>query len=234
MNEPGTSIFLTFDDGPTATITLPIAEVLAQHQALATFFVVGNKTISENSQFILSQLVAQGHLIANHTWAHQNSYRSEADFEAALIRATRQLKDYLPASQLVFSDPLAGFWNRERMQWVNLTGDGRLDQEFAWYVGPIHWNAGGQVAGEPGNRTNAADWQCWQQGVSIRECADGYVAKIRENHRQGRPSVVLMHDLRIQTRQLLAYVLQDLANDDVDWQFKRLDMASWPFAHPNG
>ena len=233
VGEPATSIFLTFDDGPTAAVTLPIAQVLADYEALGTFFVVGNKTISDINRLILSQLVAEGHLIGNHTWAHRNTYRSEAAFEQSLLRTSTAIGDFLPASKLIFFRTPGGVWNRSRARWVNLTRTGAPDPDFAWYVGPIFWNAGGSLQGPRGNRRNAADWECWSKGVSIRECADGYLAKIRANYTEGKPSVVLMHDLRVQTRELLIYVLEGLARDDVNWQFKRLDMARWPFARPS-
>ena len=231
--EPATSIFLTFDDGPSAQVTLPIAEVLADFGVHATFFAIGNKSVSANGRYILTQLVGDGHLIANHTWQHRTSFSSEAQFESSLNRTTAALSDFLPTSGLIFYRSPGGVWNRTRARWANLTVNGRVDTDYAWFVGPIMWNAGSVNRVRDGRRVDAADWACWSKGISIRACADGYLAKIRANHAAGEPSVVLMHDLRIQTRQLLIYVLEGLARDEIEWEFKRLDMARWPFARPS-
>ncbi|HET6227728.1 MAG TPA: polysaccharide deacetylase family protein [Bacteroidia bacterium] len=60
-------IVLTFDDGPTA-FTPAILETLRQHQAPATFFVIG-KNIHGN-EAVLKQTVAEGHTLGNHTFSH--------------------------------------------------------------------------------------------------------------------------------------------------------------------
>ena len=233
IGEAATTIFLTFDDGPSAQVTLPIAEVLADFGVNATFFAVGNKSVSPNGRLILSKLVSDGHLIANHTWAHRTSFRAESQFEGSLNRTTAALSDFLPTSGLIFFRSPGGVWNGTRTRWANLTAAGRADTDFAWYVGPIRWNAGSEDRIVSGQRFDAADWACWSKGISIRNCADGYLAKIRANYAEGLPSVVLMHDLRIQTRQLLIYVLEGLARDEIEWEFKRLDMARWEFARPS-
>jgi peptidoglycan/xylan/chitin deacetylase (PgdA/CDA1 family) len=60
-------IALTFDDGPTG-FTQKIMSTLAEHQAAATFFVIG-KNIRGN-ETIVKQIVSEGHTIGNHTFSH--------------------------------------------------------------------------------------------------------------------------------------------------------------------
>lgn len=64
-------IALTFDDGPTA-FTQKMLSTLAEHQATATFFMIG-KNIAGN-ETILKQIVAEGHSIGNHTFSHSFFY----------------------------------------------------------------------------------------------------------------------------------------------------------------
>lgn len=60
-------IALTFDDGP-AEWTEPILDVLAEHFALATFFVIGSAV--ERHPDLIRRMAAEGHEIGNHTWSH--------------------------------------------------------------------------------------------------------------------------------------------------------------------
>lgn len=60
-------LHLSFDDGPSEW-TPQILDLLAAHQAKATFFVVG--THIEGREEILERMVIDGHTIANHTWSH--------------------------------------------------------------------------------------------------------------------------------------------------------------------
>ncbi|MDM9380893.1 polysaccharide deacetylase family protein [Chlorogloeopsis sp. ULAP01] len=61
-------IALTFDDGPWPEYTAKILNILRENNIKSTFFVVGQmlKTYPELGK----QIVAEGHVIGNHTWHH--------------------------------------------------------------------------------------------------------------------------------------------------------------------
>jgi peptidoglycan/xylan/chitin deacetylase (PgdA/CDA1 family) len=61
-------VALTFDDGPWATTTDQILDILQKNNIKATFYWVG-KALQENGE-IAKKVVAQGHAIGNHTWQH--------------------------------------------------------------------------------------------------------------------------------------------------------------------
>lgn len=61
-------IALTFDDGPDATYTPQVLEVLARYDAQATFFVTGANVVKHRA--IAEREVREGHLVANHTFNH--------------------------------------------------------------------------------------------------------------------------------------------------------------------
>ncbi|WP_155964091.1 polysaccharide deacetylase family protein [Streptococcus ruminantium] len=61
-------IALTFDDGPNSNTTPVVLDLLKKYNAKATFFVIG-RAIAGN-EAILRRMVAEGHVIANHTWNH--------------------------------------------------------------------------------------------------------------------------------------------------------------------
>ncbi len=65
-----THITLSFDNGPTASVTPTVLEVLARRGIPATFFVVGKNLETEEGQSLMAEAHAQGHWIGNHTYTH--------------------------------------------------------------------------------------------------------------------------------------------------------------------
>jgi len=62
------TIYLTFDDGPDATHTLRVLDLLDAHHALATFFLQGRRV--EKHRQIASEIVRRGHSLGNHSYSH--------------------------------------------------------------------------------------------------------------------------------------------------------------------
>ncbi len=68
-DEDGTKLVaLTFDDGP-GPYTNQILDILARYDAKATFFLLGTE-IEKYGSNVLPRMVAEGHLIGNHTYSH--------------------------------------------------------------------------------------------------------------------------------------------------------------------
>ena len=76
-------IVLTFDDGPDPIQTPKVLKVLKEHQATACFFCIGHKI--EGNEKLLQQMVAEGHLIGNHSFTHSGLF--------PLYRLSRMKKD---------------------------------------------------------------------------------------------------------------------------------------------
>ena len=66
-------IVLTFDDGPHPKQTRQILDVLEKYDVKATFFVIGVNV--KNYPGIISEVLARGHEIANHTTTHSHASR---------------------------------------------------------------------------------------------------------------------------------------------------------------
>lgn len=62
-------VFLTFDDGPNTTITPQILDALKEHDAHATFFVVGKSLIEKNRDVLIREIM-EGNAIAMHSLTH--------------------------------------------------------------------------------------------------------------------------------------------------------------------
>jgi peptidoglycan/xylan/chitin deacetylase (PgdA/CDA1 family) len=68
-------IFLTFDDGPIPEVTEFVLETLAEYQAQATFFCVGDNIAKYPA--IFEKVVRAGHTLANHTFHHLNGWQTQ-------------------------------------------------------------------------------------------------------------------------------------------------------------
>lgn len=70
-------VFLTFDDGPTQSVTPYILDLLKQENIKATFFILGNRA-KLNPELVQREFI-EGHYIANHGYSHKYSqiYQNE-------------------------------------------------------------------------------------------------------------------------------------------------------------
>jgi peptidoglycan/xylan/chitin deacetylase (PgdA/CDA1 family) len=64
------AVALTFDDGPDPHWTPRVLDILEQHRATASFFLIGGKA-SKHCELV-KRLAAAGHSLGNHTFSHQN------------------------------------------------------------------------------------------------------------------------------------------------------------------
>ncbi|WP_058831003.1 polysaccharide deacetylase family protein [Paenibacillus polymyxa] len=67
--------YLSFDDGPSVTVTPQILDILKKQKVKATFFIVG-KEANENdhTRNLIKRIVKEGHAIGNHTYSHNYKY----------------------------------------------------------------------------------------------------------------------------------------------------------------
>lgn len=89
-NVPNDShVFLTFDDGPHPVATPKVLEVLDHFGIKATFFCVG-----ENAQKypeIMRDIERAGHGIGNHTYHHENGWKTNHEAYISSIKKTRKV-----------------------------------------------------------------------------------------------------------------------------------------------
>ena len=87
-------VWLTIDDGPSPVHTMAMLDILDRFQARATFFVIGKN--AEQYPQLVTEILARGHGIANHTYTHPSGsfwfagpgrIGAEIDLCAELLRA---------------------------------------------------------------------------------------------------------------------------------------------------
>jgi peptidoglycan/xylan/chitin deacetylase (PgdA/CDA1 family) len=105
-SDPG-EMALTFDDGPNDPYTLRLLEVLAQHQARATFFLIGRYV--RHHPEIVRAIQAAGHAIGNHTFTHPNLiFVSAARLRQELEDCRKAIEDAIGAPAPLFRPPFGG------------------------------------------------------------------------------------------------------------------------------
>ncbi|MGT2755724.1 polysaccharide deacetylase family protein [Streptococcus ovuberis] len=85
----GKVIALTFDDGPRPETTPQVLDLLASHQIKATFFLLGQSILGNES--IVQRMAAEGHQLANHTWSHPYLTKISPDQIRAEVTQTQDL-----------------------------------------------------------------------------------------------------------------------------------------------
>lgn len=91
------SLYLSFDDGPIERMTPWILDLLAEHKAKATFFVVGGNVVKNPA--LIRRILDEGHAIGNHTFNHVNGWKtSTKEYLENIQQCASALKPFLPAN----------------------------------------------------------------------------------------------------------------------------------------
>ena len=88
----GSTVYLTFDDGPTGPLTEEILSILKQYKARATFFCVG-ENVKKNPE-LFRKIQIEGHATGNHTHHHLNGWKTPVKDYLADIK---EAAGYIPS-----------------------------------------------------------------------------------------------------------------------------------------
>ena len=89
----GSSVCLTFDDGPHPENTPRVLDVLQAHNTPATFFVIGENV--QQHPDLLRRIAAEGHAIGHHSFLHTDPDATSSRQLLAEIKQTNQLLENL-------------------------------------------------------------------------------------------------------------------------------------------
>ncbi len=79
-------VALTFDDGPSTTVTPQLLDVLSGSKVAATFFMVGQRVAAAPG--LARSAYDRGFVVGNHTWAHESLPSLSSDGIRATVRRT--------------------------------------------------------------------------------------------------------------------------------------------------
>ncbi|WDF59827.1 polysaccharide deacetylase family protein [Flavobacterium sp. KACC 22758] len=113
-------IALTFDDGPSE-FTLEVLELLKKYNAKAAFFCIG-KNIEKHPE-IVEQIIAQGHLVGNHSYSHSKffDFYNTGQIQEE-IEKTDALLEKLTSKKINFFRPPYGVTTPSIRRALKLTG----------------------------------------------------------------------------------------------------------------
>ncbi|MEP6808878.1 MAG: polysaccharide deacetylase family protein [Chthoniobacterales bacterium] len=134
----GPYIAMTFDDGPHATLTPKLLDLLAARKMKVTFFVVGQNAAEYPA--ILARAAREGHEIANHSWSHPNLAKMS---DEAVRRELQKTDDAIKAATGVrptLMRPPYGSITARQKAWIHDTFGYRI---ILWDVDPLDWKRPG-------------------------------------------------------------------------------------------
>lgn len=138
VHTDGPYIAMTFDDGPSATLTPKLLDLLAAHHIKATFFVIG-ENVAEHPE-IVERAAREGHEIGNHSWSHPNFGKmSEESVRSQLRRTDDAIKNATGKRPTLMRPPYGSITDREK-HWIH---DEFGYQIILWDVDPYDWRRPG-------------------------------------------------------------------------------------------
>jgi len=128
-------IALTYDDGPNDPHTLKLLEVLAKHDAHATFFMIGRYVRQRPD--IAREVARAGHAVGNHTFTHPLLiFKSAAETRRQLLDCRQALEDVVGKHSDLFRPPFGG----RRPATLRIARELGLET-IMWSVTGYDWNA---------------------------------------------------------------------------------------------
>ena len=126
---------ITFDDGPNDPHTFQLLDLLAQHTARATFFLIGRYVRQRPD--IVRAIQKAGHAIGNHTYNHPNLiFASPKRVRQELEDCRKALEDAVGKPQPLFRPPFGG-----RLPHVLLVSRSLGLTPVMWSVTGYDWSA---------------------------------------------------------------------------------------------
>jgi peptidoglycan/xylan/chitin deacetylase (PgdA/CDA1 family) len=97
-------VFLTFDDGPHSKNTPVILDILHEHAAKATFFIVGRE--AKKHPEIVRRIFNEGHGVAGHGWSHRKLPQwAFRDVWIEFDRTNGAIRDAIGVTTIFFRPP---------------------------------------------------------------------------------------------------------------------------------
>jgi peptidoglycan/xylan/chitin deacetylase (PgdA/CDA1 family) len=163
-SRPG-ELALTFDDGPNATWTPKLLDILASHQVRATFFLLGER--AKVTPDLVKRTAAAGHIIGNHSWNHPNLARSSPEVIQEQLRRTQDTLEQITGKAVRFFRPPYG---------ARRPAVFRIAREMK--LNPVLWNA------------MVPDWS----DPSPRRITERMTDKIERLRMRGLAANIVLHD----------------------------------------
>ncbi|TCS81037.1 delta-lactam-biosynthetic de-N-acetylase [Tepidibacillus fermentans] len=107
-------LYLTFDNGYENGYTIQVLDILKEKRVPATFFVTGHYAKSEPE--LLKRMVAEGHIIGNHSWSHPDMTRISAQkIKEELDKVKKEVSLVTDQKEMKFMRPPRGIFSEKML-----------------------------------------------------------------------------------------------------------------------
>lgn len=193
----GKTVYLTFDDGPSSSVTPQILDILNSYKIKATFFVLGQE--AERRPEVLKRIYNDGHKIANHSYSHNYKH---------IYSSVETLLNEIEQTNNIINDSLGFYYGNTVFRFP-----GGSFEKADCFKNSVK---------EMGFRY--IDWNCLgSDAVSGTKTADEILGSVINTSIDKNPLVVLLHDTNAKqtTADALPSIIEYLINQG--YEFKTVE-----------
>ncbi|MFS0646329.1 polysaccharide deacetylase family protein [Siminovitchia sp. 179-K 8D1 HS] len=133
LNPDGKYVALTFDDGPSATVTPRVLKTLKEHNAKATFFMLGNQV--DYYPNLARKVAEEGHEIGNHSKSHPDLSKMRPGKMKEEMNYTKEKIKEATGIAVNLIRPPYGAYNDDLKDYAKANGDSII----LWSVDSTDW-----------------------------------------------------------------------------------------------
>lgn len=204
-------VYLTFDDGPHPPETERVLDVLREHGARATFFLIGSKV--SGNEAVLRRMLKEGHALGLHTYSHAGTFPLLSfDKMLADVNEGKRAVESVAGKKISLFRPPFGVTNPTIAKVIRTLGL----QTVGWDVrsfDTMFCKSSEHSCKSSEHSCKSSGYSCKQSEHSCKQSGhDWYVSVVERIMKQVRPgSVILLHDRLDGASELLSLLLDSLA-----------------------
>lgn len=210
-------VYLTFDDGPHPPETERVLDVLREHGARATFFLIGSKV--SGNEALLRRMLEEGHALGLHTYNHAGTFPLLSfDKMLADVNEGKRAVESVAGKKISLFRPPFGVTNPTIAKVIRTLGlqtvgwDVRSFDTMFCKSSEHSCKQSGYSCNQSGHSCKSSEHSCKQSGH------DWYVPVVERIMKQVRPgSVILLHDRLDGASELISLLLDSLAASGYDF-----------------
>lgn len=202
---PTKEVALTFDDGPSPTLTPYVLDLLKKYRIKATFFMLGNNATGHSE--LVHRVYEEGNNVGSHSWDHPNFHILKTDVQQQQVLRTEAVLAPEMSTPKYFRYP----YGNSTCETNNLLHS-RGYRIVGWHIDSCDWAFATQ------GTVNAKDAAICEVKNENRS---NFKAHVLEQIHRRQGGIILMHDIHEKTIHQLEEIIEDLLRDG--YQFTTLE-----------
>ncbi|MBN1563330.1 MAG: polysaccharide deacetylase family protein [Anaerolineae bacterium] len=200
------TVYLTFDDGPSRSVTTQILDIMAEYDVQGTFFLHGHR-IAGNEDLV-QRLLLEGHAIGNHLWQQDGYTHGSPVTDEQLTASWQRTEDEIVRA---LGPALAEHYHAQPVYLIRQPGGSVRAFPLPDNAGAIWYNwhvsSGDSAPYTPGpNDPPERPWNYVVGNVIL----SWYEPRYYSVYDYGDGAIILMHDVAPVLAQALPFIIEDL------------------------